>query len=238
MSAKRPARRHRSITGRSYQGAAVHAGPGVHEAVLELVRERVPQGARVADLGAGSGALSLRLQDFGYRVTAIDRDVSTIPPQVESLEVDLNHQTPPLAQHSFDAVVAVELVEHLDSPLAFLRNALLLVKRGGWLLVSTPNVLHPYSRLKFLAKGTFYLFDNDDYWDTGHSTPLPRWLLAAHLQEAGATEVLYGYRGDLEMTGVRRAVVLSCSLLARRERCLLGARDGCSTLFVLARGPS
>jgi SAM-dependent methyltransferase len=238
MNGSQPERVHRAATGRSYGGVPIHAGPRVHERALDVLRENVPERASVADLGAGSGALSLRMQDSGYRVTAVDRDVSGIPASVETLEVDLNGAIPQLAEHSFDAVVAVELIEHLDSPVAFLRNALSLVRPGGRLLVSTPNVLHPYSRIKFLAKGTFHLFDEDDYWETGHSTPLPRWLLTAHLREAGAGEVLYGYAGDLEMTGVRRTIVAACSWVARRERCPLGARDGCSTLFVLARVPS
>lgn len=229
---------HRSDTGRSYSGAPIHAGPGVHEAALEVLRERVPPGARVADLGSGSGALALRMQDAGYDVTAVDRDVSGTPERVRSLEADLNEGVPQLARGSFDAAVAVELVEHLDSPVAFLRTALGLVVPGGWLLVSTPNVLHPYSRLKFLTKGTWFLFDEDDYWTTGHSTPLPRWLLQAHLKEAGAVETLHGYRGGFEMTGGRRAVTGVCSWIARREKAPLGARDDCTTLFVLARAAS
>ena len=229
---------HRSETGRAYAGAEIHAGPGVHEAALEVLRERVPPGARVADLGSGSGALALRMQDAGYDVTAVDRDVSNTPSRVKSLEADLNEEVPGLARGSFDAAVAVELVEHLDSPVAFLRTALELLVPGGWLLVSTPNVLHPYSRLKFLAKGTYFLFDEEDYWTTGHSTPLPRWLLEAHLKEAGAAGTVHGYRGKFEMSGARRAVVAACSWIARRERPPLGARDDCTTLFVLARAAS
>lgn len=229
---------HRSATGRSYSGVQIHAGPGVHEAALEVLRERVRPGARVADLGSGSGALALRMKDAGYDVTAVDRDVSGTPEGIEALEADLNEGVPELAAGSFDAAVAVELVEHLDSPVAFLRTALGLLVPGGWLLVSTPNVLHPYSRLKYLTKGTFFLFDEEDYWATGHSTPLPRWLLEAHLKEAGAAETRHGYRGGFEMTGARRAVVAACSWLARREKAPLGARDGCTTLFVLARAAS
>lgn len=229
---------HRSTTGRSYEGVQIHAGPGVHEAALEMLRERVPAGARVADLGSGSGALALRMQDAGFDVTAVDRDVSGTPERVPRLEADLNQGVPGLARCSFDAAVAVELVEHLDAPVAFLRAALGLLVPGGWLLVSTPNVLHPYSRLKFLTKGTYFLFDEDDYWATGHSTPLPRWLLQAHLKEAGAAESQHGYRGGFEMTGLRRAVVGACSWIARRENAPLGACDDCTTLFVLARASS
>ena len=237
MSARRD-RIHRNDTGRTYRGADVHAGPGVHEAVVEVLRERLPSEARIADLGSGSGALALRMHDLGYRVTAVDRDVSETPAHIESLQVDLNLAAPKLRRHSFDAAVAVELIEHLDAPLAFLRNALALIKPGGWLLVTTPNVLHPYSRLKYLVKGTFLLFDESDYWETGHSTPLPRWLLESHLQEAGVDEVFHGYRGGFDMKGVRRPIASLCGWIARREKCPLGARDGCSTLFVLARSPA
>lgn len=40
---------------------------------------------------------------------------------------------------SFDAVIAFEMIEHLDNPKSFLIEASRILKPGGYLLISTPN---------------------------------------------------------------------------------------------------
>src|SRR5437660_9120016 len=61
-------------TEHKYKGIPCHAASGVHELVVELLQERLPRGARIADVGAGHGALSARLDDAGFKVTAFDLD--------------------------------------------------------------------------------------------------------------------------------------------------------------------
>src|SRR3712207_7345513 len=57
-----------------YAGHSVHAAPGVHEYAVELVRAALPQGGRVLEVGAGCGALALRLRDAGLDVVPTDLD--------------------------------------------------------------------------------------------------------------------------------------------------------------------
>ncbi len=228
-------KRHRTETGRSYGGVPIHAGPRVHEAVLDIVREKLSPGAHVADLGAGSGALSVRLQDHGYRVTALDSNTEGMAAGIDSVEIDVTDLSASVGEHVFDASLAVEVIEHVDSPVELLRNMIKITKPGGIILISTPNVLHPYSRLKFLLRGTLWHFDPEAFWETGHSTPQLLWLLRAHLESLGVEGIEHGYRGSFEMRGVRKAIVAGLNVMARRENCELGARDGCTTLIVVAR---
>ncbi len=74
-----------------------------------------------------------------------------IAPLVEGLlEVDLDpfyagHDKPvqiDLPDNSVDVVYALEIIEHLISPLPFLREARRILKPGGRLIISTPNVSH------------------------------------------------------------------------------------------------
>ena len=55
-----------------YRGLRIHALPGLHEYVAKQLESNLPKGASVIELGAGSGALSLRMADKGYEVTSID----------------------------------------------------------------------------------------------------------------------------------------------------------------------
>jgi SAM-dependent methyltransferase len=231
--------RHRGQTGRHYLGTPIHAGPGVHERALDIAKAVFPEGARLADLGAGSGALSLRLKHAGFQVIALDRDVSEISSGIEVIEADLSEGLPPsLRESELDGGVAIEVVEHLTNPVGFLMEVHRILKPGSGLLLSTPNVLHPYSRLKFFLKGSYWLFDEHAYWSTGHMTPLPLWLLKEHMARAGFDSLQHGYGGSFEMKGLRRLVVSTANLMARPRGCPLGVRSECTTLFLFGRKSS
>src|SRR5471032_1664833 len=92
-------------TSETYQGIPVHAANGVHEPVTNLLLERLPRGARVADLGAGHGALTRRLRDNDFKVTAFDLDCSDwLVEDVACYHCDFNGALDAVAQHgTFDA---------------------------------------------------------------------------------------------------------------------------------------
>lgn len=59
------------------------------------------------------------------------------------------------ADGAFDLVTAVEGVEHLENPHAFLAEIHRVLKRGGACIVTTPNIVSIRSRVRFLGSG-FY----------------------------------------------------------------------------------
>ncbi len=71
----------------------------------------------------------------------------------------------------------MEVIEHLENPSKLLRDCRKLLKPGGKILVSTPNVLDSDSRFNYLRKGKLYHFSEESYFATGHMTILPKWLL-------------------------------------------------------------
>lgn len=227
---------HRTSTGRSYGGSLIHAPAGVHEDVEKLLISKLAPPAKIVDLGAGSGALALRLKDAGYDVTAVDVDVSSLPPDMPGIEADLTAAdlSQKVGRGSYDAAVGVEVIEHLRDPYGFLDSALQLLRPGGILLLTTPNILHPYSRLKFLARGRLYLFDEEFYWDSGHQAIVPLWLLQQHLERLHASSVEVGYIGRFDFTGLRRVVGSLASKLQRARGSLPSSGDGAS-LVVIAR---
>jgi 2-polyprenyl-3-methyl-5-hydroxy-6-metoxy-1,4-benzoquinol methylase len=77
----------RTASARSYRGHSVHAAPGVHEYAVALVRDALPTGGRVLEVGAGCGALALRLGDAGFDVVPTD----LFPPHEWIHRLDLDH---------------------------------------------------------------------------------------------------------------------------------------------------
>lgn len=147
------------------------AMPGIHERFAPFFDRLVGTGERgglvVLDAGAGHGALAKRLHEAGFRVSACDfRPERFRYDQVECRRADLTDRLP-YTDGSFDFVIAVEVMEHLPDHERFFHEAARVLKRGGRLVVSTPNILSLKSRLRFLLSGFFYSFkpivpDQDD----------------------------------------------------------------------------
>lgn len=134
-------------------GRLVRALHGTHERVVETALRYVTPGARVLDLGAGSGALAERLQAERFRVTAADIK-NYFELNTEFVELDFND--PAFDQKlsvEFDLITSVEVIEHLENPTAFLRSICRLLKPNGVAILTTPNVENVPARLKFLLGG-------------------------------------------------------------------------------------
>lgn len=169
---------HRGATGLSYDGLPIHASPLVHEEAFAVLAPYLSQGCRTVDLGAGSGAFTKRLADAGAVVEAVDLDPSDWSlPDVPLLVQDLNEPEWNLPEGRYDLAVAIEVVEHLENPSGFLRRVRRLLKPGGMLLITTPNVVSVASRRRFLLRGELAFFGAGLLFTAGHQTIVPFWLL-------------------------------------------------------------
>jgi SAM-dependent methyltransferase len=225
---RRDGRRTRAV--RSYRGHGIHAAPGVHEYAAALARSVLPDGGRVLEVGSGCGALALRLRDAGVDVVPTDLD----PPHdwIARLDLDDPEWTDD-TRGPFDLVVCVETLEHVENPRQVLRSIRALLRPGGRLLVSTPNVTHPHSRLLTLLRGAPYVFGPRLYHSPGHITLLPDWLLTEHVRLAGFDDVEVTTAGDTfyrgPMRAAYRAEMAALWVLGIRQRATSG--DGVCTFL-------
>jgi len=132
-----------------------------HPKTLKKVRElaaSLPRGAKVLDAGAGEGPLTLVLKEDGLNVSACDLDPSRFRVAgVECVRANLDEKLP-FSDGIFDAVFALEAVEHLENVSHFLRETHRILKSGGRAILTTPNILNFASRLRFLFSGFHSLF--------------------------------------------------------------------------------
>ena len=164
----------------------VFAPPGVHAAALDAAARFFEPTAMVLECGPGTGAFTLRLREANYRVTCVGIAPGTFAvPDVTFVPHDLADDLPPALQGAFDAVVATEVIEHLENGYAFFRTAASALRPRGKLIVTTPNVLSAYSRLLFWHSGNVALGDSQLMDDWGHIQVLPAWILGGAARRAG-----------------------------------------------------
>ena len=100
----------------------------------------IPETGNVLDLACGRGRHSRFLSDAGYRVTAVDRDISGLPvgASIEAIEADLENGEPwPLAGRVFDGIV---VTNYLYRPL--FPQLIKSLRKGGVLIYETFAVGH------------------------------------------------------------------------------------------------
>ncbi len=159
--------------------------PGTHDRFLAFFAKLLEPGIRVLDVGAGQGALSAKLNDAGFDVAACELHPEIFRcDQVECRQADLT-QSLPYDDASFDAAVAVEVMEHLVDPDRLFAEAARVLKTGGVFAMSTPNILSLKSRIRFLACGFFYSFkpldfENKHGLEHVNSLTLDQYLYLAH----------------------------------------------------------
>lgn len=144
---------------------------------------------KILDLGCGNGALSRALFDAGFEVTGCDADNEGILLAKQAnagiifktLGVDSDPAL--LGDNDFDVVVSTEVVEHLFLPRHLPRFANAVLRKNGYLIVSTPY--HGYLKNLVLSLLNKWDSHHDPLWDGGHIKFWSRSTLTRMLLDEG-----------------------------------------------------
>jgi SAM-dependent methyltransferase len=172
----------------------------IHQTVAALLAARGASGTLV-DAGCGTGDLWRATRGRFTRCIGIDAvRYPGLPEDVLFREADLDAAFPVDAATA-DATAAVEVIEHLENPRAFVRDLVRVTKPGGWVVVTTPNQLSALSLLTLIVKGRFSAFQEGDY--PAHRTALLEIDLRRVAGECGLEQIEIAYTrwGRLPLSG-------------------------------------
>jgi len=146
---------------------------GLHAFVAERILPRYARaGIYAADLGTGPGAMAERLRSHGCDVIAVDVNAEGFEAKLPHVVV--NFDQPDFASQlgvgKFGLVTAIEVIEHVESPIGFLRNIGKMLIPDGVAVLTTPNVESLPARLKFLLRGKIRTMD--DRGEPTHISPV------------------------------------------------------------------
>jgi 2-polyprenyl-3-methyl-5-hydroxy-6-metoxy-1,4-benzoquinol methylase len=100
---------------------------------------------KLLDVGCGNGVFLHRLHGLGWSVTGIDFDPKAIENCKKLYGADLTFINTDLLgarfpDNSFDAVTMSHVIEHVPDPVGLLIETRRILKTGGRLVITTPNI--------------------------------------------------------------------------------------------------
>jgi 2-polyprenyl-3-methyl-5-hydroxy-6-metoxy-1,4-benzoquinol methylase len=146
---------------------------GLHDfAGHNVLAPFVRPGLKAVDLGSGPGAMAARLAELGCDVLAADLSKNGFAVGLPHITVDFNQPdfATLLGPHQFGLVTAIEVIEHVESPIGFLRNISRLLAPGGVAVLTTPNVDSLPARFKFFLSGKIRTMD--EHGEPTHISPI------------------------------------------------------------------
>ena len=163
-----------------------HEHPHTARYLWPTVERAVSGCHRVLDLGCGSGGFTARLSALGHEVVGVDTSTSGIS-AAKRAHAGLDFRTSADEVASFDAVVALEVIEHCYSPRAFVASMVRAAKPGGVLVLTTPY--HGYWKNLLIALFGKSDAHYDPLWDHGHIKFFSERSLRKVLSEALISDV-------------------------------------------------
>lgn len=102
------------------------------------------KGLSMLDVGCGGGLVCEPLARLGAEVTGIDADPVAIETardhaKQSGLEIDYQNRAAENIKTKYDVVLALEIIEHVESPAEFVKSISKLVKPDGLVIFSTLN---------------------------------------------------------------------------------------------------
>ena len=158
--------------------------------ILEVVESTLSGGERLLDVGCGIGNVMDVAQGRCGAVHGCD--VSEIAVReacgrgVIGVCTDLNFDGLPYRRDAFDWVTCLEVVEHVIDPLRLLRELHRVLRPGGHLIMTTPNIRYFRNVARLMWRGEFPHTTTDDFvWGGGHLHYFTRRDLGRLLRRAG-----------------------------------------------------
>ncbi|MGA3086360.1 MAG: class I SAM-dependent methyltransferase [Thermodesulfobacteriota bacterium] len=155
-------------------------------------------GKRLLDIGAFPGHLTLAAQAMGYQVEALtgtnesprslDKFIARLSlHHIPTALADVEFDTFPFPDKSFDVVLATEIIEHLPfNPYHLLRETFRVLKPQGKMIISTPNLPKLDNLIHFAFGRSIHPDIRLPFYKTFKSI-----LIGRHIREYTAQELIY-----------------------------------------------
>lgn len=175
------------------------ADKDLYPAILKMISNYDPKG-KVLDVPCGQGAFALELIKLGYnKIFCLDINEEIFRLKEDKRIMFIKHDVInplPFPDNYFDKIFSIEGIEHFINPFVFLSDLCRVLKKGGRLILTTPNTFSIDARLKYLLSGYFPRFKPlmqkpekliHATPDDSHISPIYFWQLNFFLMKCGVS---------------------------------------------------
>lgn len=132
-----------------------------HRGLISTVLKSIPpQSKRILDIGCGYGNMTKLLEKRGETIVGLDLGGLFYRPYVSEklsfLKSDALHI--PFCDDTFDCVISLDVIEHIDDDMSFVCDINRVLKPGGLAIIETPNRRRLSVRILSLLKNSSQTF--------------------------------------------------------------------------------
>ncbi|MBU1912327.1 MAG: class I SAM-dependent methyltransferase [Candidatus Omnitrophica bacterium] len=139
-----------------------------HYRIFKLL-EKATASSRILEVGIANGFIGKHIKSKGFEIIGIEKNISSIKQASEYykeiIAIDLNKDCIPSLK-PFVFIILADILEHLEEPAHILKKMQDLLKDGGKIIISVPNIANWTIRMK-LAFGNFN-YQDKGILDIGH----------------------------------------------------------------------
>lgn len=152
---------------------------------MKSLNNLLPLGIKkVFDVGSAEGILKKEIEALHLQYQAFDLLAKG---EVKEWNIETVFPYPAIA----DAVIFLEVIEHLNNPWLCVKNIANVIKPGGYLIMSTPNPSWSDSRITMLHKGVLTMFTQSDLDENHHVFTPWKHIIYQLLYDAGFEIISY-----------------------------------------------
>ena len=161
--------------------------------------QKLPTDSCVLELGCGEGAMLWAAQELGHDVHGCDIAANAVTLAKELVGTQKIHvgtiDDVPYSENTFDALIMLEVLEHVPRPRELIEKAQRLLRPGGTLLLTTPNRHRVFAVVKRTLGRRQSSTDYPPHHLTRWSRKALRYLLEQYFQDITIRSLRYDCRG-------------------------------------------
>ncbi len=133
----------------------------------------IEKGDKLLDIGCGDGTVGYFAKNNYREVYGVDISDTALEIAEErgviTKKININDEALPFEDNHFDAAVCLDVIEHVFEPVDLIKETFRVLKNGGLLVISTPNIRYWHHLFDLVFTGKFPKTSGDtDHYDGGH----------------------------------------------------------------------
>jgi Methylase involved in ubiquinone/menaquinone biosynthesis len=140
---------------------------------VEVAARYVKKCNTLLDVGCGDGVIALFLRRRVSKIYGIDKSERVMKIAKKRgmfvQKIDLDKEKLPFSNLYFDFVTCLDVVEHVRDPHGLIREIYRVLKKGGTLIITAPNIRFSDHLVRLILNGHFPITSEDkSAYDGGH----------------------------------------------------------------------